>query len=370
VNVPANESKFGKVLSLLGEGVQEGLHLGAQLYISRAGECVANFSVGQAAPGISMTPGILMLWLSSGKPLTAVAIAQQVERAKLDLEDNVARFIPEFGQKGKQSITVAHLLTHTGGFRAADEVPEELGWEETIRRVCETPIEPSWVPGEKAGYQSSSSWFILGEIVRRLDGRPYSEYVREELLGPLDMKDSWLGMPQARYHGYGNRIGKMFTTEKMAQKEVPFWSSEAGCVACRPGSNARGPIQELGKFYEALLKIRNGASGILKPETVRLFTSRQRSGMFDQTFGHALEMGHGFILAPEQRGPIQASYGYGRHASNETFGHSGAQSSCAFADPKHELVVAWAFNGMPGEKLHQRRARALNSAIYEDLNLA
>src|SRR5258705_13427421 len=106
MNDSANKSKFHQVLNVLGEGLQERLHLGAQLYISRAAECLANFSVGEAGPGVPMTPGILMLWLSSGKPLTAVAIAQQVERARLNLEDKVTRFVPEFAQNGKGGITL------------------------------------------------------------------------------------------------------------------------------------------------------------------------------------------------------------------------------------------------------------------------
>ena len=62
--------------------------------------------------------------------------------------------------------------------------------------------------------------------------------------------------------------------------------------------------------------------------------------------------------------------GYGGYASDEAFGHSGAQSSCAFADPARKLVVAWSCNGLPGERLHQRRAREINSAIYDDVGLA
>jgi CubicO group peptidase (beta-lactamase class C family) len=62
-------------------------------------------------------------------------------------------------------------------------------------------------------------------------------------------------------------------------------------------------------------------------------------------------------------------YSFGRHASTDTFGHSGNQASCAFADPKNRLVVAWACNGMPGERKHQQRQRAINNSIYEDLGL-
>ena len=116
-----------RTLQSLEKGIQEGLHLGAQVYISRDGATVADFGVGESAPGISVTPGTLMLWLSSGKPLTSVAIAQQFERGKLDLNNPVTRFIPEFAQHGKGAIIISHLLTHTAGFRAADEVSEELG---------------------------------------------------------------------------------------------------------------------------------------------------------------------------------------------------------------------------------------------------
>jgi CubicO group peptidase (beta-lactamase class C family) len=92
--------------------------------------------------------------------------------------------------------------------------------------------------------------------------------------------------------------------------------------------------------------------------------------LYDQTFGHTLDYGLGFIVNSNRYGAETVPYGYGRYASEETFGHSGAQSSCAFADPKNHLVVAWAANGMPGERAHQQRQRALNDAIYEQLGVA
>jgi CubicO group peptidase (beta-lactamase class C family) len=98
--------------------------------------------------------------------------------------------------------------------------------------------------------------------------------------------------------------------------------------------------------------------------------TRQRRGLFDETFQHIVDFGLGFLINSNRYGPESVPYGYGRHASEETFGHSGSQSSSAFADPVHSLVVAWVFNGRPGERLHQRRARELNTLIYEDLELA
>jgi CubicO group peptidase (beta-lactamase class C family) len=100
-----------------------------------------------------------------------------------------------------------------------------------------------------------------------------------------------------------------------------------------------------------------------------MFTSRQRVGVFDDTFRHPLDWGFGFHIDSNRYGKETTPYGYGRFCSDTTFGHSGSQSSCAFADPENDLVVAWVCNGMPGEIRHQRRARELNSAIYQDLGL-
>lgn len=91
--------------------------------------------------------------------------------------------------------------------------------------------------------------------------------------------------------------------------------------------------------------------------------------MFDHTFKHVMDWGLGFILDSKQYGSDTVPYGYGDHASPRTFGHSGAQSACAFADPEHDLAVAWLCNGLPGEARHQLRQRAINNAIYEDLGL-
>ncbi len=90
--------------------------------------------------------------------------------------------------------------------------------------------------------------------------------------------------------------------------------------------------------------------------------------MYDHTFKHNMDWGLGFILNSPTPDP-DLPYGFGPHASPRTFGHGGAQSSAGFADPEHHLVVAYVFNGMPGEVKHQQRLQALNTAIYEDLEL-
>jgi len=85
-----------------------------------------------------------------------------------------------------------------------------------------------------------------------------------------------------------------------------------------------------------------------KPETVRALTSRQRIGMYDQTFRHVIDWGLGFIINSNRYGADTVPYGFGVDAGESTFGHNGFQSSTACADPEHQLVVAVVCNGTPG----------------------
>src|ERR1700704_1161252 len=87
-------------------GIAAGMHLGAQLYVSRAGGPIADLAYGEARPGVEMSPDSINLWMSSCKPVAAVAIGQLWERGLLDLEDPVTKFIAEFGQNGKEAITL------------------------------------------------------------------------------------------------------------------------------------------------------------------------------------------------------------------------------------------------------------------------
>jgi CubicO group peptidase (beta-lactamase class C family) len=358
---------------LLERGIGEGLHPGAQLYVWHGGKVVADFAVGESRPDVPMMPDTVNLWYSSVKPVAAVAVAQLWERGLFDLDDRVAKYIPEFAMRGKDAITIRHVLTHTGGFRAVPGLEWNDGFEDAIAKICEAPLEPRWIVGRTAGYHASSGWYILAELVRRLDGRPYDKYVRDAVFAPLGMHDSWVGMPAEAYRAYGRRVGFVHDTSRGDGTRRPSHegNTEEDAAALRPGANGRGPVRELGKFYQMLLS--RGElyfHRMLLPQTIDALTARQRVGAHDLTFRHVIDWGLGFIINSNQYGVETVPYGYGLHASPRTFGHSGNQSSCAFCDPENELVVAWFCNGTPGEAAHARRQREINTAIYADLGLA
>ncbi len=368
---PSLRQVLPRTLQAIEEGIARRWHPGAQLYIWHKGDLIADAGIGLAVEDRPMTPDTLLLWLSSGKPLTAVAIAMLMERGLLNLDDPVAAHLPPFAQGGKEGVTLRHLLTHTAGFPNPILDWANQTWDQIIDRICRTPLAQGWEPGRRAAYHVQSSWYILGELVRLLDGRPLSLFLRQELFLPLGMTDAWLGMDEDFLHASAPRFGRLHNTRRPDNISVNSWDSDLRARTCQPGGNAYGPIRQLGAFYRMLLE--GGeleGRRILQPSTVALLTSRHRRDMHDETFGHVMDWGLGFIVDSNHHGAQTLPYSFGRHSSPAAFGHGGNQSSIAFADPQHQLVVAWVCNGTPGDKEHHQRNLAINSAIYQDLGLA
>jgi CubicO group peptidase (beta-lactamase class C family) len=348
-------------------GIERGLHTGCQIYISVNGRMLADAGLGMSRPDHPMTPETINLWLSSGKPLTAVAILQAWERADLRLDDLVTRFLPEFGNQGKEQITIRHLLTHTGGFRNVETGWPDVQWQETIERICVAPLEADWIVGRTAGYHTASSWFVLGEILQRIEGRPYADILQDRLLRPLQMNDTWAAIPIDRHREYGSRVGGLYTRDQSELRPLN-WDAPARVATPSPGGNTWGPIRELGRFYEMLLNEGTWENAtILSPQTVAAMTARHRVGEYDTTLGHVIDFGLGVIIDSNRYGASTVPYGYGQSCSPRTFGHGGAQCSQGWCDPESGLVVAYFFNGRAGEGQHNRRTRQLNDAIAADL---
>lgn len=351
---------------ILYEGIDRGLHIGAQLFAAHKGSIVADLAIGEAEPGVELSPEHLMPWMSSGKPVTSVAIAQLWEAGKLHLDDPVAQYIPEFAQYGKSAITIRHLLTHMDGMAVAETNWPVYAWNDIIKFLCAASMKSDSPPGARAAYHPMSTWYILAEIIQRIVGRKFDEHVRAAILEPLGMNDSWFLIPEDRRPEYGKRLVLLHGLEK-----TPTEPNRAPWARCKPGGSGRGPIRELGRFYQMLLN-RGEWNGvrILQETTVEAITARHRTGRFDHTFQHVVDWGLGFIVDSNLYDAATVPYGFGLHSSPRTFGHGGFLSSIAFADPIHDLVVAWVCNGAPKDKLHQERNRAINAALYEDLGLA
>lgn len=363
-----------RTVAALEKGRDEGYHLGAQLEVVHRGERVATVALGLAAPAREMTADVLLPWFSCTKVVTAVAVMQQWERGRFDLDDPVARYVPEFAAGGKGAVTIRHVLTHTGGFRSVQASIWRQDWEEAVALVAAAPLEEGWEPGERAGYHDVTGFMVLGEIVRRSDphGRSFEAYVSEEIFEPLDMADSWMSLPPERLAAYGDRVGVMFDTSKKADPKVAAGFDDGRAFRrAQPSGSGVGPMRDLVQVPRMLLG-RGSLEGarLLSPQTVDAMLARHRTGLTDETFGMVVDWGLGVSVNSFHYRSRPTSYGFGRHASRRAAGHGGRQSSAVFCDPIHDLAVAVCCNGMPGEPGHHRRMQPVLTAVYEDLGLA
>ena len=210
-----------------------------------------------------MTRDHIVNWMSTTKPLAAIAIAQLEERGLCDVELPVATYLPKFGQMGKGGVLIKHLLTHTAGVPYADiECWATLHkWDLIVRTICEAPLADDWVPGRRCGYHTYSAWFILGEIVKVLSGLPYEQYVQQHIFAPLGLRDCHVGMSDATFHAY-EKQGRLCELRTYAKRKDNKLVENARCpngitlneaTACVPGANGRGPANEWVAVYEMLL---------------------------------------------------------------------------------------------------------------------
>jgi CubicO group peptidase (beta-lactamase class C family) len=352
------------VLELLEQRRVEGWHTGAQVYVSRRGEVLLDAAVGESRPGRRLRRDDVMLWYSAGKPLTTLALLQLWERGRLGLDDRIAEFLPGWGA-GKERCTLRHVLVHTGGFPMYGDrlYDTDLTFAEALAATVATPAQ--WEPGTTAAYHPASGWRVLGGVVEVVDGRPIDRYVHEEIVEPLGLEATSLGIPLAVQAELGERIVPVVWTGhrlprvepeggvRMVEYRIDRWHNEPWHVAkVEPGGGMRGPARSLGRFYEAVL---GWGPSLLEPASVELMTAIHRFGMHDRTFGLDLPWGLGV-----QR---QFTGGPGRRA----FGHGGMASSRGLADPELGLVFVVVANGLAGFFEAEQRNLEVTDAIYTAL---
>lgn len=207
--------------AILAEGRDDG---GASLAIAVDGRPVVDLW-GGADPlsGRAWERDTVTLGFSVTKGIAAIALLQLVEDGRIGLDAPVAEFWPEFAAAGKEAVTVRELLSHRAGLPAleVDSIEAVLDWDRAVATLAAQPRQ--YDTARFFVYHALTFGFLVGELVRRVTGIGFGEYVRERIAGPLGV-DLWVGTPES----VDDRLLPGLTTDA-----VPLDPPRSGSEVCR-----------------------------------------------------------------------------------------------------------------------------------------
>ncbi|HEY7034066.1 MAG TPA: serine hydrolase domain-containing protein [Thermomicrobiales bacterium] len=336
---------------------------GAALAVYHRGRLVLDFAGGYADTqcGKPAEPDTLFPLYSGTKPFAAVALWQQIERGRLDLDDPVAVHWPDFGRNGKDRVLIRHILSHRGGFPMTppELPPDRWGeWDAAMRAIAAMPLEHE--PGAVSAYHHLTQHWVCAELVRRLDGRPYQDYLSQEITGPLGMADTFIGLPIA----LEDRVVKLHATDGTDEWGLGVLKMVSGLRLHRfviPGGSGVATARDMARFYAAIAA--GGAldgARILRPETVDRMLTIEVDDETDPTFDVPVRRGLGFELGgladPRRHWP-------GATSTVRTFWHGGFGSSVCWGDRDLDLALAFMSNGVRRDEAGAIARRDLSDTV-------
>lgn len=320
---------------------------------------------------------LVLVW-SATKGIGSACLLHLLQENRIALAQRVSEFWPEFGQVGKENVTIAQLLSHSAGLCAFEQKIEITDYPAVIHALEEQA--PLWPPGTTHGYHARTFGFLLDELVRRISGISIAKYWREVFAESLGL-DFWIGLPAELNPRcatiYAAKAGRTaqpaqfyrdLATPGTLQRKT--FTSPAGLHSVtamnRPENRALeivslggiGSVHALAKFYAMLA---NGGEldgrRYFTAETIAHMTTILSDGP-DLVFEIPTAFSAGFMKNSTRASrPI---FGPSPHA----FGHPGAGGSHAFADPENKLAFAYVMNQMDQSVLPNEKSLRLIDALY------
>lgn len=200
----ADDDRFEEIDEYVQEQIDGSRIPAVALAIVEDGETVHMRGFGDDA-GEPVTPQTPFPIGSLTKSFTALAVMQLAEAGELDLDAPVQNYIPEFrvaDQAASSQITVRHLLNQTSGFsRQSGLAPLVEEWDgsgdDLIQRLQD--VELNRPVGESYDY-SNLNYLVLGQVIERVSGQTYGDYVRQHIFEPLGMSNSYVSHEEGRQH--------------------------------------------------------------------------------------------------------------------------------------------------------------------------
>ena len=367
------DAAFSAVRDAFTKNFTEGLEDGAGYCVIKDGEIVVDLIGGtrDKHKTLPWETDTLVPVFSTTKAVTAVIIAWLVEQGRLEYDQKVVEIWPEFGAHGKDTLTIAQVMSHQAGLSGITEPMQPQDWFDWDGIVAKLAAQkPIWPPGTGSGYHPLVFGYLAGEIACRADAtqRTLGTILREEFCEPHQV-DFYIGTPPSAF----SRCADLFKPREMsdlgeinAATKAAFlepWSSPGrrGTETWREfelaGANGHGTAKALARLMGLALDGRLDGETYLSPVTLNQLSQERMCG-------------------PDLVLPFEICYAAGLMFSKPNFfygpnpnalGHSGWGGSCVFIDRDTALVGAYVMNRQSNVLLGDPRPLSLINAVYESL---
>ena len=332
---------------------------GAVLHVARGGETVYRRALGFAdrAKNRVLKADDVFVSFSIAKQFTHVLALNRAERGDLSLTARVADVIPEFACRGKENITLFHLLTHTSGLMLKlPPLPDPMqigNLDAVVAAACRSMVE--FVPGERVYYSGMLGVAVMAEMIRRVEGstRALRDILAQDLFQPLGMKDTALGMRP----DLAPRVCPIIARDRRAgvseAEEYEMLAMLIGPDAEIPALGCVTTAADLNRFANTLRN--NGVLDgvrILSPAMIDLATRNHTGQMPNEMLSYTAGMrgwkmfpawlGLGFFLRGEGVHP----HPFGTLANPRTYGGLGAGSTMFWVDAERDLTCVYLSSGL------------------------
>ncbi len=302
---------------------------------------------------------------STTKPIAALVLASIIDALPAGYETPVADLWPEFGANGKDQVTLAQMISHQAGLPGFTEPIDPALWlDPPACAAALAPLAPLWPLGSAHGYHPLTWGYLIGEVVRRIDGRSLGTILREDIAGPAGI-DFQIGTPEPDHARVAEimrprqlpDLGEINEATKAAF--LTKWSApDRGGAIWReieiPSANGIGTASAVAALYGIYAHggELNGQRVISEAAFDALTTSRVKGQ--DLVLPYVTEFAAGVMRN-----------NLGLYGPNpETLCHSGWGGSLALGDPDRRMSAAYVMNRQSNSLQADPRATRLVQALY------
>jgi len=297
---------------------------GAVLLVGHRGEYVYRKAFGRlttAAKAEPMTPDTIFdLGALTEVVATTTCVMRLEQLGQIKLNDPVAKYLPDFGQNGKEDITIRMLLTHYSGLPADLDLKEPWnGTDEGYNRVNAAKLVNA--PGSTFLY-SDVGFVVLGELVQKVSGMPLDQYAQTYVFGPLGMTNTRFNPPQA----WQSRIAPTQRDEHtgLTLRGTVHDPTARQMNGVAGNSGLFSTADDLAKFAQAML---NGGAGVLSPLSVEKMTTPQQPANLSSVRGLGWDIDSPFSSNRGELLPVGS------------FGHTGFTGTSLWIDPTTNTYI-------------------------------